>query len=225
MPRAPRRVSRLPTLLVLGLFLIIMVSPPAVADDGAVAGAEQAETEPETLFLPFPFFNENFGAAAGVVYGINRFPEKQSRLVATAFGGSRGSGMVFFAGSDIRLPWLNRLFIDPVFSVGYFRDTESYISGNPRFSGERAGSNTSDQQNFISGDGFDNFARARFKYLLPLGHGRDNVIPEYALDRGILVGGGNRRHVAAAVGERADVRLGAAVLPQPADRHRRHRRE
>jgi hypothetical protein len=43
--------------------------------------------------------------------------------------------------------------MDPVVSVGYFKDAEAFISGNPDFPGERAGSNDSDQDNFIKGDG------------------------------------------------------------------------
>lgn len=170
----------------LGLLATLARSEAAPPDEKP-AGPESEG--PQTLFLPFPFYNENFGAAAGVVYGINHYPERQSRIIATAFGGTAGSGMVFFAGSDLRLPWVDRLFIDPIFSVGYFKDTEAYISGNPRYVGQQAGSNTSNQNDYIKGDGFDNYARARFKYLLPIGDGEDTIIPDYEVYRGILVSG------------------------------------
>jgi hypothetical protein len=71
--------------------------------------------------------------------------------------------------------------MDPVVSVGYFKDAEAFISGNPDFPGERVGSNDSDQDNFIKGDGWDNFFRLRFKYLLPIGNGRDQVIATYKI--------------------------------------------
>jgi len=141
------------------------------------------------LLLPFPFYNENFGAAAGAVYGLNGYPEPQSRLIATAFAGSHGAAMMFLAGQDLRTPWSERLFIDPIFSFGYFQDTKSYIDGNPRFLDETAGSNLSDRENYISGSGLDYFARSRFKYLLPIGNGEQQIIPEYQLERGLLVSG------------------------------------
>ncbi len=69
--------------------------------------------------------------------------------------------------------------MDPVVSVGYFKNAEAFISGNPDFPGERAGSYDSDQDNFIKGDGWDNFFRLRFNYLLPIGNGRDQIIATY----------------------------------------------
>jgi len=75
---------------------------------------------------------------------------------------------------------------DPVVSVGYFKDTESYINGKPRFQDESAGSNDSDKDNFVTGDGWDNFFRLKFKYLLPIGSGKDQIISTYKMDRGLL---------------------------------------
>ena len=71
--------------------------------------------------------------------------------------------------------------MDPVVSVGYFKDAEAFISGNPDFPGERAGSNDSDQDNFIKGDGWDDFFRLRLNYLLPIGNGRDQIIATYKI--------------------------------------------
>jgi hypothetical protein len=152
-------------------------------------GSFDPDGNPNVLLLPFPFYNENFGGALGVVYGLNAFPERQSRLIASAFAGSKGAAMLFLAGQDLRLPWLRRLFIDPIVSIGYFRDNKAYIDGNPRFPDQQAGSNLSSDRNYIDGDGIDTFARSRFKYLLPIGSGRETIVPDYQLDRGILVGG------------------------------------
>jgi hypothetical protein len=104
-------------------------------------------------------------------------------------GGTTGSGMLLIVGQDSRTPWIERLFIDPFASVGYFGDTESYIDGNPDFPNEDAGTNDSSKKNFVSGEGFDNFMRIRFHYLLPIGHGRDQVVPRYELLDGLSVGG------------------------------------
>ena len=52
-----------------------------------------------------------------------------------------------------------------------------------------AGSNLSSKNNYIKGNGIDIFARSRFKYLLPIGNGEEQIVPDYQLDRGVLVGG------------------------------------
>jgi hypothetical protein len=67
----------------------------------------------ETLAIPFPFYNESFGFAAGYVYGRAGWPEPQARVLATAMAGTRGTAALLIAGQDLRTPWLDRLFIDP----------------------------------------------------------------------------------------------------------------
>ncbi|MBT8331446.1 MAG: hypothetical protein KJP06_03860, partial [Deltaproteobacteria bacterium] len=141
---------------------------------------------PQTLKLPYAFYNENFGFAGGFVYGKVGKPQKQSSILATAIVGTKG-GMGFLVGRDIQMPRIDRLFLDPIVSVGYFSDNESYIDGNPNFPFERAGSNDSDEDNFVKGDGWDNFFRLRFKYLLPMGYGRDEIITTYKIKDGLLI--------------------------------------
>jgi len=142
-----------------------------------------------TLSLPYAFYNENFGFATGYVYGVVGQPQKQATLLATAIAGTKGSAMGFLAGRDLQMPYVDRLFMDPIVSVGFFKDAEAFIDGNPKFPNERAGSNDSDPDDFIQGDGWDNFFRLRFKYLLPIGHGRDRIIGAFHIKDGLLVSG------------------------------------
>ena len=74
-------------------------------------------------------------------------------------------------------------------SVGYFNDVDVYVDGNPAFANQRAGSNDSDRDDFITGSGLDSFYRLRLKYLLPIGSGRDQVLPAYQLSDGLLASG------------------------------------
>ena len=140
----------------------------------------------QTLKLPYAFYNENFGFAGGFVYGKVGSPQKQALMLASAIVGTKG-GMGFLVGRDIQMPRIERLFFDPIVSVGYFSDNESYVDGNPKFPNERAGSNDSDEDNFVEGDGWDNFFRLNFKYLLPIGHGRDEIITTYKIKDGLLI--------------------------------------
>jgi hypothetical protein len=129
-----------------------------LSKSGLIAAAS-ADTNYETLAIPFPFYNESFGFAAGYVYGRAGWPEPQSRVLGTVMAGARGSAMLLFAGQDLRTPWLDRLFIDPFASVGYFGEIEAFINGNPDFPNQAAGRNSSSEDNFVKGEGFDNFAR------------------------------------------------------------------
>ncbi|MBW2436494.1 MAG: hypothetical protein JRF29_04385 [Deltaproteobacteria bacterium] len=140
----------------------------------------------QTLKLPYAFYNEKFGFAGGFVYGKVGKPQKQSLMLTTAIVGTKG-GMGFLVGRDIQMPLIDRLFLDPTVSVGYFSDNESYIDGNPDFPDERAGSNDSDEDNFVEGDGWDNFFRLKFKYLLPIGNGRDDIITTVKIKDGIPI--------------------------------------
>lgn len=142
-----------------------------------------------TLSLPYAFYNENFGMALGYVYGIVGRPQKQSTLLATGIVGSKGSAMGFLMGSDLQMPLFERLFVDPIASVGYFEENEAYIPGNPDFPFERAGSNDSHEDNFVTGDGWDNLFRINFKYLLPIGQGADQIISTYRVEEGLLISG------------------------------------
>ncbi len=55
------------------------------------------EVSKQTLSLPYAFYNENFGFAAGYVYGVVGKPQKQSTLLATD-GGQQGLGHGFSGG-------------------------------------------------------------------------------------------------------------------------------
>ena len=164
--------------------LFLLFCHPAFAQ-GIRVGPDGGFSE-QTLSLPYAFYNENFGFAAGYVYGKVGSPQKQATMLATAIVGTKG-GMGFLVGRDIQMPRVDRLFLDPLVSAGYFSDNEAYIDGNPHFPNQRAGSNDSSKDNFIEGDGWDNFFRLNFKYLLPIGDGRDEIITTYKIKEGLLV--------------------------------------
>ncbi len=174
------------------------LSPPEWADSAAateIADAKGGGSEPDPssdpsiLSLPYGFYNESFGVAGAYVYAKNNYPQRDSMVLGTVMAGTQGSVLGFLMGRNLPIPQLERVFVDPILSLGYFGENDVYIDGNPDFPNERAGINDSDEDNFVEGDGIDIFFRARFKYLLPIGHGRDQIIPDYSFDRGLLVGG------------------------------------
>jgi len=166
-------------------FLLVLLTGASSFGQGVRVGPD-GEVSRQTLSLPYAFYNESFGSAVAYVYAVVGYPQKQSTLLATAMAGTNGSAMGFLVGRDIQMPRVERLFLDPVVSVGYFSDADAYIDGNPDFPDERAGSNDSDKDDFVTGDGWDNFFRLKFKYLLPIGNGKDQIISTYKIDRGLL---------------------------------------
>ena len=169
-------------------FLFVLLTAISSFGQGVRVGPD-GEFSEQTLSLPYAFYSESFGFAVGYVYGVVGRPQKQSTLLATVMAGSKGSAMGFLVGRDLQMPRVERLFLDPVVSVGYFKDNDAYINGNPDFPDERAGGNDSDKDNFVEGDGWDNFFRLKFKYLLPMGTGRDRIIASYKIKEGLLESG------------------------------------
>ena len=67
--------------------------------------------------LPYAFYNERFGAAVGAAYGAAGWPQPQATMLVTAMGGTEGSGMLFFIGNNLQVPYASRLFVDPIFRL------------------------------------------------------------------------------------------------------------
>jgi hypothetical protein len=98
---------------------------------------------------------------------------------------ANGTGMLFLMDRNHRLPWLERLFVEPTLSVGKFQDIKTYTVGSPKYPNEKPGSNDSNKNNFVESDGTDNWLDLNFKFLLPIGHGKENILPKYTLIDGI----------------------------------------
>jgi hypothetical protein len=172
------------------LILLFVFLPCHLAFGQSIMVGPDGKFEKNTLNLPFAFYNESFGFAAAYVYAMTGYPQKQAALISSVMVGSKGSGLGFIMGRDLQMPFLDRLFLDATFQAGYFQDNDIYVNGNRDFPDERAGSNDSDEDNFVTSDGgWDNFFRLRFKYLLPMGHGRDTIISTQVVDQGMLVKG------------------------------------
>jgi len=172
------------------LILLFVFLPCHLAFGQSIMVGPDGKFEKNVLNLPFAFYNENFGFAGAYVYAVTGYPQKQAALISSAMVGSKGSGMGFLMGRDLQMPFFDRLFLDAILQVGYFQDNDIYVNGNRDFPDERAGSNDSDEDNFVTSDGtWDNFFRLRFKYLFPMGHGRDTIIATQVVDQGMLVKG------------------------------------
>lgn len=171
------------------IFIVMLPLAGQTAFGQSVFVGPDQKPQKKILSVPFPFYNESFGAAVGYVYGVLGYPQAQSSLLAGAMAGTKGSAMGFLIGRDLRFPFTERLFLDPYIHLGIYKDIQSYTDGNPDYPTGRAGSNDSDKNDYIEGDGLDNAFRLRFKYVLPLGHGRDRIVSTYVMEGGLVTSG------------------------------------
>jgi hypothetical protein len=171
---------------VMSLHLMFMVCP-ALALDGSEDAVKVQD--PNVLKVPFAFYNSSFGAAVGYAYGGTGFPQKQSTLLLTIIAGSNSAYAFYLLSRDIKVPYAERLFFDTDLALSKFGTIQSYTNGNPDFPNERAGSNGSDKDNYVEGDGDDNLIRINFRYLLPMGDGKDPIVKPQVLEMGLPVDG------------------------------------
>lgn len=170
------------------LLLLLFLQAPAQGQ-GVTVGSDKTTRE-GTLALPYAFYNTSFGAAAGFVYGSSGWPQKQATIVTTLIGGSNSALAFYGLARDVQAPlFTERLFLDADLALSTFGDIYSYTNGKPGYRGQQAGTNDSSDNNFIRGPGKDNIARVKFRYLLPIGTGKDQIISTYVVDRGLLVEG------------------------------------
>jgi hypothetical protein len=149
----------------------------------------QTNTLPGTFTVPFAFYSGALGPSVGASIGNRGLFQPQASTFATVVGSAGGSLYGFLAVRDLEVPQTERLFINGQLNVGRFSQIDIYADGNPDFAGERAGSNGSDPENFITGDGSDVKIWTLFGYVLPLGSGMDDPKSSLVLRDGVVVKG------------------------------------
>lgn len=149
----------------------------------------QTNALPGTFTVPFVFSSDSLGPSAGASIGNRGFIQPQASAFATVVGSARGSLYGFLALRDLEVPQTDRLFINGQLNVGRFSEINLYQDGNPAFVNERAGSQDSDPDNFITGDGTDTKVWSLFGYVLPLGSGTEDPKSRLVLREGLVVDG------------------------------------
>jgi hypothetical protein len=152
----------------------------------------EGKTEPDegTFTVPFVFYSDSLGPAVGASIGNRGYLQPQASAFATVVGSAAGTIYGFLAVRDLEVPQTERLFINGQLNVGRFSQIDLYSDGNPNFAGkERAGSNHSDPENFMTGDGTDVKLWALFGYVLPIGSGAADPKSRLTLRDGLAVNG------------------------------------
>jgi hypothetical protein len=172
-------------------FVLLSVMNCTVASNMEVNVDRPNDDNKEIEFhtIPYGFYNENTGVAAAAVIVADNFFQPQAKALVNVFVGSNDATNLFSYLADYQLPVVDRLFMDALFMYADWGETETYQNGNPEFPDEEAGRNDSDEDNFIDVEGTDKHFRLKFKYVVPIGHGKGNPIHTFKVKDGLLVEG------------------------------------
>lgn len=174
------------TCTLITIALLLSIAPRALAQS-IILDKDEERVFQEFNWIPYGFFSESFGLGIGIGGGYTGWPKEPSSVLGAVTLGTKGSYNVALALTDYQLAVMPRVTIEPIVVSGLYQDQRIYSGSNPEFPTERAGSNGSDEDNFIEVKQWDNWARLRFLYLLPLGHGKETIVHNYIIDRGFLV--------------------------------------
>lgn len=171
--------------------VILSVLPLSAQSRVALDGKEEDSGEINIQAIPFGFFSESFGLGLGVGGGISNWPQQDSTLLGAVTLGTSGSYNLALGGSQLQMPGVERLTVNPMLILARYQDQLLFVGReNEGFAGQRAGANDSDPDNVYSATQWDNLAEVEFRYLLPIGHGRNEpVMHTYKVKDGLLVSG------------------------------------
>lgn len=164
--------------------VLLMFTPWSFADSYTVLkGNEDNGPKKGRTFIPYAFYNSNVDIAASAAYIAHGYIQPQVNIVANAFYSSNNSHNLFYTIQDLQMPFNRRMFLNVYGFTSEFDSLESYREpAGSNNSGPPAGSNDSDGNNFIEGEGDDKLFRLDFSYLLPIGHGKDQPLHRYIVD-------------------------------------------
>lgn len=169
--------------------LCLLVAVPAFAYDVISDSTDRDATRPRpATILPYGFHTELLETGIGVVRIKEGQWQPQDTSVLTAYGTSNESWGVGGALQRARLG-NSRWFVNTLAYVQRNTEQRFYIEAGFRVNGTQRGSNESDEGDFLQGTGWNAYADAEFRYVLPIGLGRTDVVHRYETQGGLLTGG------------------------------------
>ncbi len=146
----------------------------------------------ETLILPYAFPSDSMGTTFGIGSLAKGFFQDQMVFAGSVFGSVDEARGIIGGMWDYRLPFSQRLYFTGYGALSNFPRQRAYTQV-PRLSSSFdptvAGSNDSDEDNYIEDEGDDNWYELKLEFVLPMGSMRDKRTAEYRLQKGILQSG------------------------------------
>ena len=123
----------------------------------------QSIDEKRTGWLPYIFATDSLGTALGAGGFTAGTIQPQASVFGTVFVTSNESALLFGSLNDLQLGRDSRLFLDTSLLVDHFTDQRFYASP-PRPGIPRAGSNDSDEEDYVTGVSNEVTFEANLKY-------------------------------------------------------------
>jgi hypothetical protein len=161
-------------------------------ENDSTSFVDSINSEVTIAALPFVIYNEIFGWATGGFVGIQGLSQRNMSLYMGALASTNGTLYGFLQFREFYLPFYPRIYIAPDILGGYFGVLKVY-KDNPLVPMDpnkpRAGSNESDKDDYMEVSGYDQWYELKFRFLLPMGHGKDQIYFAPVLKDGLLVSG------------------------------------
>ncbi len=163
---------------------VLLVTP--VIAQNVYVDEDQTTSAPSSFILPYVYSSDQTDLAFGLG-GVRRgFLQPQGVSAGGIQATSNGSYGLFLAAMNYQMPFAERWFLDPLLTVNRFTALRSYQDISPQTGNDRSGSNGSAEGDYIEHKGWDVYMEFRTKWLLPIGHGRDDILHTYHLRNGLL---------------------------------------
>ncbi len=149
--------------------------------------AENPRATQSSLILPYAFPSDSMGVVVGVGGGMKGYGQDQMLVGATAFGSFDSAVGLFLGLWDYRPSFADRLFFGAQGMVGHYPRQKAYAAPLYPADRPRAGSNGSDENDYIEESGYDNWSDFRVEFVLPWGAAREDALQDVKLKGGMLV--------------------------------------
>lgn len=175
----------------------------AIMTDNMASFDRNGETEVDTSarpdplkinVLPFALYSEIFKWAVGGFVGMRGLTEGNASVYLGGLVSTNGTKYGFLQFRDFYLPFAPRFYFEPDILGGYFGVLRVYkempaSQSAPSDYKAPPGSNESDKDDYMEVSGSDQWYELNIRYLLPIGHGKDQVRFAPVLKKGILQAG------------------------------------
>lgn len=192
MPRRSLLIVAVTISVFLGVLVSDCMSRPDAAPKYSVIREENPKGDKETLVLPYAFPSDSMGTTFGVGGMMKGYGQDQLLLGGTVFGSVDEARGIIAGMWDYRLPKTERFYLSILGALAHYPRQRAYSEAPRRPSGAipaQAGTNDSDENNYIEDDGSDNWVDIKLEYVLPIGSMTNSGMAEYYLKNGILQSG------------------------------------
>ena len=175
------RFVRWSLLLVVALSASFQVSHA----QNSIVNEDRSDTDRKYFVTPYAFYSGTLEFAGAATFTARGLWQPQLYSQNTLIGSSNGSFFLLSSINDLRI--LDRLFVKSNIRAGQFGLVKVYSGVDE--SGELAGKNDSDVENYREKEGTDVFVSMDLRYLLPLGSAKQEPVTEIVLRDGRIIQG------------------------------------